>query len=162
MAKMYSKNNLKFEDGYVLNDENEVVALPSQVAEQFNKLETIIQQQTYLAAQDKAKPEPSLDGFKRESIVQRPKIIMQTPNLDAEEKRCQGILDDIRKASMATEVNKLFDKFDKLMQFLHSDKFVEGTEVVMIDTPTIGNPLTADADSIIVKIGTMAGIIDSE
>ena len=162
MAKMYSKNNLKFEDGYVLNYDNEVVALPPKVAEQFNKLETIIQQQAYLAAQDKAKPEPSLDGFERESIVKHPKITVQTLNLDAEEKRCKGILDDIRKASMATEVNKLLDKFDKLMQFLHSDKFVEGTEVVMIDTPTIGNPLTADADSIIAKIGTMAGIIDSE
>lgn len=162
MAKMYSKNKLKFENGYVLTHKDKVVALPPKVAEQFNELETILQQQAYLASQDAAKPEPSLDGFKRQSIVKRPTVSTSTPHLDDEVTRSKGILDDLRKLCITDEINKILGKFDRLMQFFHDDKFVEGDEVVLIDTPTIGNPLTADADEIINRICGMSGIMPVE
>ena len=63
MAKMYKKSDLKFENGYVLTQDDEVVALPPKVAEQFNDMETLLQQQAYLAAQGAAKPLAERDGL---------------------------------------------------------------------------------------------------
>ena len=54
MAKMYLKSDLKFVDGYLIDNDDNVVALPDKVAEQINDLETCIQKLMYLDDQ----PEP--------------------------------------------------------------------------------------------------------
>lgn len=149
MAKMYKKSELKFDSGYVLTMDDEVVALPPKVAEQLNEMETEIQKVAYLKAQPKAQPMPSLDGFERESIVKHVHIDTETKYLDREVRRCENVLDDIRKLAMAEEANEKLAKYDEAIRFLSEDKFVEGTEAVMIDTPTIGDPLTADAGKVI-------------
>lgn len=149
MAKMYVKSSLRFENGYVLNVDDEVVALPYRVAEQLNQMETEIQQIAYLKEQPEAQPMPSLDGFERESIVKHAHVTVETKHLDREMRRCTGLLNDLRKMADAEEANTKLAKYDRAIRFLHEDKFVEGTEVVMIDTPTIGDPLTATSDDVI-------------
>lgn len=158
MAKMYKKSDLKFENGYVLTQDDEVVALPPKVAEQFNDMETLLQQQAYLAAQGEAKPEPTLDGFKRESTVKHAFVTVETKHLDAEVERCEGLLHDIRQSDMAKYVNAVLAKYDELMIFMHEEKFVEGDKVVQIDTPTIGDPLTADPDEVVDRLAKGQGL----
>lgn len=149
MAKMYKKSELKFDSGYVLTMDDEVVALPPKVAEQLNEMETEIQKIAYLNAQPKAQPMPSLDGFERESIVKHAHVEVETKHLDREERRCRGVLEDLRNLAAAGEANEKLAKYDEAIRFLSEDKFVEGTEVVMVDAPTIGHILTADAGKVI-------------
>ena len=149
MAKMYSKSDLKFEDGYVLTYEDEIVALPDKVAQQINKIETIMQKQKYLADQPKATPVPSLDGFERQSIIDLPEVKVSTPTLDELEEKKKKILGEIRNEMSADAVNKIIQRFPEAFSFFKKDKFVEGSEVVLIDTPTIGNILTIDVDALV-------------
>lgn len=149
MAKMYKKSDLKFESGYVLTKDDEVVALPYKVAVQLNLMETEIQKVAYLKAQPKAQPVPSLDGFERESIVQHAYVEVETKHLDREVRRCEKVLADVRSLAAAEEANAKLAQYDEAIRFLHEDKFVEEDEIVMIDTPTIGNPLTASVDDVI-------------
>lgn len=149
MAKMYKKSELKFDSGYVLTMDDEVVALPPKVAEQLNEMETEIQKVAYLKAQPEAQPMPSLDGFERESIVKHAYIDVETKYLDREKRRSMSLLNDLRNMAAADEANEKLARYDKAIRFLHDDKFVEGTEVVMIDTPTIGDPLTASVGDVI-------------
>lgn len=149
MAKMYKKSELKFDSGYVLTMDDEVVALPPKVAEQLNEMETEIQKVAYLNAQPKAQPMPSLDGFERESIVKHAYIEVETKYLDREKRRSMGILNDLRNMAAADEANEKLAKYDEAIRFLSEDKFVEGTEVIMVDTPTIGDPLTASVGDVI-------------
>ena len=118
MAKMYSKSDLKFEDGYVLTYEDEIVALPDGVAEQFNELETFMQQQKYLADQPEAQPEPSLDGFKRETIFEVPKVKIQTPAIDKLVEEKKQILHELRGETVAAEVNKILAKYQDAFRFM--------------------------------------------
>lgn len=158
MAKMYSKSDLKFEDGYVLTYDDEVVALPDKVAQQINEIETILQKQMYLAGQPKATPVPSLDGFERKSIVDLPEVKVSTPALDELEEMKRKVLDDVRNEMSAAAVNKIIQRFPEAFSFFKKDKFVEGSEVVMIDAPTLNNVLTVDADALVSIIAERADI----
>lgn len=158
MAKMYKKSDLKFENGYVLTEDDEVVALPYKAAVQLNALETFLQKQEYLAEQPKAQAEPTLDGFERESILKSVVIEIETPALDKREKEGRQILDEIRGVEMAKFANILLENHEEAIRFLHDDKFVEGDEVVLVDTPTIGDPLKADPDDVITRICKAAKI----
>ena len=159
MAKMYKKSDLKFESGYVLTKNDEVVALPPKVAEQLNDMETEIQKVAYLKKQPKAQPMPSLDGFERDSIVEHAFIEVEIKHLDREMRRNFGLLKDLRKLEVAKDANAKLAQYDEAIRFLNEDKFVEGTEVVMIDTPTIGDPLAASVAEV---IGMLLGEEDVE
>lgn len=149
MAKMYKKSELKFDSGYVLTMDDKVVALPPNVAEQLNRMETEIQKAAYLNEQPEAQPAPSLDGFERESIVKHAHIEAETKHLDRERRRALGVLKDLRSMADAQEANAKLAKYEEAICFLCEDKFVEGTEVTLIDTPTIGDPLTAAVKDVI-------------
>ena len=158
MAKMYKKSDLKFENGYVLTKDDEVVALPFKAAIQLNALETFLQKQEYLAGQPEAQPEPTLDGFERESILKSAVIEVETPALDEREKEGRQILKEIRGTEMAKLANCILENHEEAIRFLHEEKFVEGTEVILVDTPTIGDPLKADPDDVIKRICDAAKI----
>lgn len=156
MAKMIDKHSLRFKKGYVINEDNEVIALPDGVAEQLNALEKFLQQQEYLAGQPKATGEPSLDGFEFKSTVEVPRVKVDTPILDLEVEKSGRILDEIRKSEMAKAVNEMIANFDKAFVFMKEDMFIEGTKVEVLDLATIGNPLKADPDKIIDRIVSYA------
>ena len=68
------------------------------------------------------------------------------------------ILHELRGETVATEVNKILAKYQDAFRFMKQDKFVEGTKAVAIDTPTLGNVLTLDADAVIETISALSGI----
>ncbi len=70
MAKYVSKEDLHFEDGYILNSEDEIVYLDTDVCEFLNDLETAVQQARYLTKQPSFQEAPSLEGFQRDSAYE--------------------------------------------------------------------------------------------
>lgn len=158
MAKMYSKSQLAFINGYVVDDDNNVVCLPDKVAEQLNELEEIFQKAEYLKAQDPATPMPSLDGFKRKSIRKTIEIEASTPTIDAKVAESMQIRDELRKLNNADTMNKTIGKYQEIFNFVQSDTFVEGDKAVFIDTPTLGNPLNFNVDYLLDKLAEYVSV----
>lgn len=149
MAKMYLKSDLKFVDGYLINDDGDVIALPEKVAEQINDLETRIQKLIYLDDQPEAQPERSLDGFKRKTTRKVPIITVDTPTLDEKVAEGKKLLAEIRDLGKAEKINEIFLDYTEAFEWLRSDRFVEGSKIVRVDTPEIGDILDADVDELI-------------
>lgn len=156
MAKFYKKSQLEFVNGYVVDPvTSEAVALPDKVAEQLNDYETTVQKAQYMAGQEEGRPEPSLDGFERRSNRKRAaEIEVVTPFLDAKKKESLAILEEIRTSCAADSVNEILKGYEDMIEFLRSDTFVEGTKVVMVDTPELGDPLKLTIDEAVLKLAT--------
>lgn len=149
MAKMYLKSDLKFVDGYLIDKDDNVVALPAEVSKQINDLETRIQKLQYLDDQPEAQPQRSLDGFVRKTTRDVPVIMVDTPTIDDKVDEGKKILEEIRDLDKAIKVNEILTDFSEAFGWFHSERFVEGVDVVRIDTPMIGDILEADADELI-------------
>lgn len=141
MPKFYKKSELSFVDGYVIDSDNNVVCLPDNVAEQINKLETWIQKSDYLAAQPKEQAAPSLDGFERKSSFSKVRVVADTPEFDARMETAARIRAELANKESCDVVNELIEKMFAMFDWVNGDTFVEGTAVVRIDTPVLGNPL---------------------
>lgn len=152
MAKMYNKSQVTFSNGYVIDDDSNVVCLPDKVAEQLNELEEIFQKAEYLKAQDPASPMPSLDGFERKSIRKTIEIEASTPTLDAKVEEGMKIRDELRKMDTAETMNKFIGEYQEVFYFVQDDTFVEGDKAVFIDTPKLGNPLDIKVDDLLDKL----------
>lgn len=149
MAKMYFKSELTYKSGYILTEDNDVVALPNKVAKQLNEIETMIQKALYLASKPKACPEPTLDGFVRNSERKVYKIKSPaTPMLDRRAEDGAKILNEIRNKDKVSVVNDMIEANSELFAFLDSNEFVEGDEVERLDLPTLGNPLDLSVENL--------------
>ena len=152
MAKMYLKSDLKFVDGYLIDHDDNVVALPEKAAEQINKLETCIQKLMYLDDQPEPQPERSLDGFKRESTRKVPVVHPDTPTLDKKVAEGKQILSEIRELDKSEKINDVISDFEDAFDWFKVERFVEGSKVIHIDTPEIGDILKADPEELIKSI----------
>lgn len=158
MAKMYSKIDVTFSNGYIVGENSNVVCLPDKVAEQLNELEEIFQKAEYLKAQDPASPMPSLDGFKRKSINKTIEIEASTPTIDAKVAESIQIRDELRKVDNAETMNKIIGEYSEVFHFVQSNTFVEGSKVVLIDTPTLGNPLDIKVEDLLDKLAEYVSV----
>ena len=158
MAKFYKKSQLEFVNGYVVDPATrEAVALPDNVAEQLNDYETTVQKAQYMAEQEEGRPEPSLDGFERRSNRKRAaEIEVVTPLLDAKKKESLAILEEIRTSCAADSINEILSGYEDMIEFLRNDTFVEGSKIVVIDTPELGNPLKLTIDDAVLKLSSTA------
>ena len=152
MAKMYLKSNLKFVDGYLIDHDDNVVALPEKAAEQINKLETCIQKLMYLDDQPEPQPERSLDGFKRESTHKAPVVNPDTPTLDKKVAEGKKLLEEIRERDKADKINDILSDFEEAFEWFRAERFVEGSKVIHADTPEIGDILKVDPEELIKSI----------
>lgn len=142
MAKIRYKHQLTYKSGYLIDVDDEVVALPPKVAEQLNGLDTLVQKARYLNGQPAASPEPSLDGFVRESEVRVPKLAAPfTPTIDGKEAESKKILKEIRSKMEVDAVNDVIDANKEAFIFMDSEEFIEGPEAVRLDLPELGSPL---------------------
>ena len=158
MAKMYSKDQVTFSNGYVIDENSNVICLPDKVAEQLNELEEIFQKAEYLKAQDPATPMPSLDGFKRKSIRKTIEIEASTPTIDAKVAESMQIRDELRKVDNAETMNKIIGEYQEVFNFVQNDTFVEGSKVVLIDTPTLGSPMNIKVDYLLDKLAEYVSV----
>jgi len=153
-TKLINKNKLEFKNGFFYK-KNKRVYIESNVVEQLNNLETLMQQYDYLDKQGEYNPEPSLDGFEREHIENvKIDISSPTPILDEEIKKTKAILEEINNQNTAKEVERVCGCFKDLLYWVASDEilitnnepYVE--DCAKVDTPHIGNPLELDRDNI--------------
>ena len=160
MAKFYKKSQLEFINGYVVDPAtSEAVALPDKVAEQLNDYETTVQKAKYMADQEERR-----SNRKRAAMIET-----VTPLLDKKKEESLAILEEIRTSCAADSVNEILKGYEDMIEFLRSDTFVEGTKVVMVDTPELGDPLKLTIDDAVLKLATTAldpsgfmGVADDE
>ena len=160
MAKMYSKGDLEFRNGFVVSRDGDVVCLPDGVARQWNRLEVMVQKSAYLKAQPDEQKAPSLDGFEFESQFGLPSVEVGTPVLDGMVKKGMKLREEMARCDMASSVNKTVEAFKELMLWLGEDEFVEGTEHVRIDSVNLGDPLEATQAEALGILKQIAGLED--
>ena len=154
-TKLINKNKLVFKNGFFYK-KNKRVYIESNVVEQLNKLETLMQQYDYLDKQGEYNPEPSLEGFEREHIeTVNVNISSPTPILDEEIEKTKAMLEEIDNHNTAKEVERVCGCFKDLLYWVASEEVLITDEslwfdedMAKVDTPHIGNPLKLDQDSL--------------
>lgn len=160
--KMYDKANLKLVRGMLVDPNGDVVTPNMAIISQANRLEELAQKAKYLAAQPDATPMPSLDGFKRKSIMDNivPEFKVSTPHLDFEMERTMRIMNDIDDANVASAANDMLKDFTDLVDFVTNDFVVDvvANYTYLFDTPTLGNILELTVEDITEVIAAVCGI----
>lgn len=155
MAKFYSKSDLTFKSGYVVNDYGDVVALPKGVARQLNEIEEMVQKAKWVADHEEAEEEP--EEFVRKSAFKpAPVIAVDTPLLDQKVEEAVRLHEEIEDKLCANKMNEIIQSFKEAFAFCDENDFVEGTEVVRLDLPTLGDPLKLTVIELTKHIGGMA------
>lgn len=148
--KRIKKCEIKFDDGWLVTKDDEVIALPYEIARQFDMIDEALQMADYLASQSPARPAPSLDGFERKTLShERTKFTCDTPALDNAEASAKAMLQDIKHKQQADDANLLCEKFKDLIEFCASDYiFEQNSYPVKYDWYIWGNPLEVSADEV--------------
>lgn len=155
MAKFYSKSDLTFKSGYVVNADGDVVALPKGVARQLNEIEEMVQRTKWVDEHEAPEAEP--EEFVRKSAFKpAPVITADTPLLDKKVEEAVRLHKEIEGKLCADKVNEIIKGFKEAFAFCDEDDFVEGDEVVRLDLPTLGDPLKLTACELAKHIGGMA------
>lgn len=157
MTRIINKSELTYRNGYIVDTESNVVPLPDEVYSQLMFIELRIQELRYLHEQPKAAPVPSLEGFEQQSEFEKIELSASTPNLDKEYENSLAILGDLRSMENTKAINAVLDEIQDALAWLESDEFVEGDCVKRLDLPVIGDPLSANANTI---ISHLIGLID--
>jgi len=155
MAKFYSKSDLTFKSGYVVNSDGDVVALPKGVARQLNDIETMVQKAAWISGHEVEEREP--EEFERKSAFgPAPVITVETPLLDEKVKEAVRLHEEIQQHLCAEKLNEIISGFKEAFAFCDEESFVEGDEVVRLDLPTLGDPLKLTTYELAKLIGGMA------
>lgn len=155
MAKFYSKSDLAFKSGYVVNADGDVVALPKGVARQLNEIEEMVQRAEWVAEHEGAEEEP--EEFVRKSAFKTaPVITVDTPLLDQKVEEAVRLHEEIERQLCAEKLSEIIKGFKEAFAFCDEDDFVEGDKVVRLDLPTLGDPLKLTAAELASHIGGMA------
>lgn len=156
MAKFYSKSDLTFKSGYVVSATGDVVALPKGVANQLNSIEEMVQKAAWLEAQPEETKAPDPSEFVRKSAFDSaPTITVDTPTLDAKIEESMRLDADIKRQLCADKLNEIIGTYKEAFAFCSEEDFVEGTDVVRLDLPTLGDPLKLTANDLAAVIGSM-------
>lgn len=148
--KRIKKCEIKFDDGWLVTKDDEVIALPYDIARQFDMLDEAVQMVRHLEGQPPAAPTPNLDGFERLTLShKRTKFTCDTPALDTAEATAKAMLQDIKHKQQADDANLLCEKFKDLIEFCASDYiFEQNSYPVKYDWYIWGNPLEVSADEV--------------
>ena len=150
MAKLIKKSKCKFEAGHIVK-KDKLIGIPYKVWAQLNKLDLIIQQYDYLASLPKYSPGPSLDGFERMSTLKNDRPYVSAPDTPVTDKRVKEAMQfmaEVDSVHDTAEINNMIDEFGALIDWLATDKFVEGECYNPIDTPVLGDPLALIPDDV--------------
>ena len=152
MAKFYSKSDLIFKSGYVVNADGDVVALPKGVARQLNDIETMVQEGAWVSEHevDEKKPE---EFVRKSAFGSAPTVTVDTPLLDKKVEESMRLHEELEQQLCADKLNEVIAGFKETFAFCDEDSFIEGDEVVRLDLPTLGDPLKLTAIGLTKLIG---------
>lgn len=144
MIKLIQKEDCTFEHGYVLCGNN-IVPIPYHIYHQLNNLEELYQKAVYVAKQPDSAKAPSIEGFKREWVLDEdlPVAVPDTPTIDAKVQETLAFLDDLASKETCRKINEYITRFKELFKFVKSDviKDDDNNCVNEIDLKYIGDPL---------------------
>lgn len=146
MTKMYRKDELKFENGYILTKDNEIVGIPPLVYDELLNLDLRLQKIAYLLSQPSYHPAPSLEGFKATKARKIETIRTPTPLLDAEFAKSMNILDEIRKKEIEDRINDFITSDSSLIDWINSDYILDNGVCCKLELNYLGNPLELTID----------------
>ena len=156
--KVYSKDELKMNNGYIVTDSGDVVGVNPTVVAMANNLETELQMARYLAKQPEATPRPTLDGFTRKHDNEIELFECETPIADKQAEETMAFLNELDTKTVTDKMNKMLVNYEQLILFVNSDTIVGGDlATAKFDTPTLGNPLTWTSDTIYNAIAELHG-----
>ena len=161
--KLNSKASCRYENGYILAKDGEVLNLDWKVKAQLEKLDKAWQEYSYLQEQEPFHAAPSLEGFhritadedyRRWDLLDAP----DTPALDAQLARSLAFRDDCIKSERVEQVNATAIRcFTELLDFCSNDSFFEGFGMPeRIDCVSLGNPLELKADDVMAMLMAFA------
>ena len=155
MAKFYSKSDLTFKSGYVVNADGDVVALPKGVARQLNDIETMVQKADWVFEHEVEEKEPE-EFVRKSAFAPAPVITVDTPLLDKKVEEAVRLHEEIQRHLCADKLNEIIAGFKEAFAFCDEESFVEGDEVIRLDLPTLGDPLKLTTYGLAKLIGGMA------
>ena len=158
--KMYKKSDLTIIDGMLVNGDGDIINVSYKVVNQANELETLVQKATFLAAQPKATPMPSLDGFVRTSSKEAQRFSAETPTMDAKAEEALTIMDELDDVATASQGNAMLDHFSDLIEFAKVDYVIDYGcgKLLTFDTPTLGCPLDLTPDDVMKAVAFVCGM----
>lgn len=149
--KMYKKSELSLKNGMLVTAEGDVVVPDPAVVDQANQLETMVQKRRWLDGQPSMCAGPNLSEFERKSICDEEihKFTCDTPLMDKKAEESIALMDELDCVEKCDKLNAIQDQFRMLFSWVGDDMVLcgEGT-LVKFDTPTLGNPLDWDKDSV--------------
>lgn len=166
--KMYKKEELRFEKGYILNQDNDILSLHPSIVRSLNELETRVQKVNWLEEQPEPCAGPDLNQFKRKSSFDIDfKCTHSNHKLDKMIDEVENFMDSLDVDNKIERMNlDVKDNFGRLIEFIGNDTVIAMTscnpEEIRIDTPTIGNPLLMTFDDFTYWIGLCYGLTLSE
>lgn len=150
--KLYKKSNLKCKNGYLVTDKKKVIGIDPSVVYQANALETMAQKVAWLEAQPKPCDGPDWSKFDRVHSGHKVKLHTKTPILDKKIEESLALAKEIDHYTYTEEAEAIIgNKFNDLVQFVSSNKVMNSSQYPLqkFDTPTLGNPLDWDLETII-------------
>ena len=83
-----------------------------------------------------------------------PTVKADTPILDKKVAEGKKILNEIRDLDKSEKINDVISDFEDAFEWFKVERFVEGSNVVRVDTLEIGNILDVDPEELIEEIAS--------
>lgn len=142
--KMYAKEELEYKNGYLVNKENEVVAVDNEVVDLFNKLETDLQRSYWEKSQPKIEL-PVAGKFNRQS--ERGNVFAhieaETPKLDKKIDEAIALMAELDDIEVSEKSNEYLKGLVPIQLFITDNMIIACEQGVphRFDLPVVGNPL---------------------
>lgn len=153
MAKLVSKSDLSFKNGYIVDETGTVMNLSFRVWEQLADLEMMVQRAGFAKVHgisDEDKEQITMDDF---VPVHRYKVdfglILKTPLLDKKVDEAMQLMEEIEGSQKAAQLTEAINNMPELLEFIGSEYILVTSECApqRFDLAIIGNPLELTVDS---------------
>jgi hypothetical protein len=115
--KLYKKSELKVVEGYIIDENNEVVTIPSEIVEQYVELDKRVQEAVFILDQPRTQEAPTLEGFElHEPFAAKVEVGGSLGELlKYKEKEAMALVDALEAQDDTKELNDLIDIYKPLM-----------------------------------------------
>lgn len=150
--RYYSKSGLRYHNGYLLDETNQVLVPSHSLVKQFNELEYKLQEARWKAELPSVKVGPDFK-FDSEHTATTFRYEADTPCLDEQVEWSMKIMEELDEVEKADKRNKILDELFLVVGFVEDDKVMLDdsgmfSTVTRFDLKNIGNPLELTPDKL--------------
>lgn len=123
--RIVKKEDCKFLNGYIVDDDSNVVNPGAEIVGGINDLDVMLQALRYYQDQPEYSPAPSMKGFKPvkgNSYVVKPD---ETPALDAKTEQAKAILEELDMLEKVEQTNCNLKHWSNVLDFIANDCIVD-------------------------------------